>query len=529
VRRSAQRTRRVLSVLAVGVLWCAVPAGALPGTTATSSLPVPAAWGSMPQVAYTSVACAEVESCTTIGTFAGAHGVQNPASDVELDGSWSTPTTFSLPSGGEPVSFGLGFRSVSCPTQGSCVAVGTYADPVKGKGFEPMVATQTHGVWGAATDPLTLPAGDTSGELTGVWCQVAGSCVVVGLSFGNGEVFTGFMDNEVSGTWQPPSTLPVPSSTKVGRPVRAFPTALACTDANDCVVVGSFKGPSVGSSELGMVEVERNGAWTVKAYVGPTMPGFGSELYVDTVACTSLDLCVGGGTLLDKANALVPFAIVGHAGQWGPVSVLPWRYAWPESGGGAVNDVACAGATRCMAVGELQGLNFGNTSGNGGAFPVAYTYAAGHWSPPSLIEPPARPLSGGATLSAVACPSPTGCVAVGSTTPQVGSPNDLSPYAAVVAPIKAVSRPTAPIRLHVGRGRGLLQVSWSMRTAEGGAPIQRFTVVATSPGAPTLTCVSTALSCRLRGVALHHRYTISVSATNAAGRRGAAAHGSYLG
>jgi len=524
MRRSSRRTAGVVGLLALGVLWCAVPSGALPGTAASSNLPVPAAWGPKPSVSYTSVACAAVGSCTTIGLFAGAHRDQYPASDVEKAGSWSTPTTFALPSNGESVTFGLGFRSIACPAQGSCVAVGSYA--ATGKGIAPMVAVESGGAWGAATDPISLPSGTRSAILTGVWCEAVGSCIAVGSTFSGG----GFFVQDVGGSWQSPIDLPIPSNLAVAKPVTAIPRAIDCTDTTDCVVVGGFQGPSEGSSELGMVDIERSGTWTTKVYVGPVIPGYGSELSVDTVTCTSLESCVGGGTLLTKGNALVPFAIEDTSGKWGPVTVLPWRFAWPESDGGSLNDVACASASRCVAVGELQGRSYGNTSGDGGAFPVAYTYAAGHWSPPALIEPPARPSpSGGAVLSAIACPSLHGCVAVGSTTPRASPAVDQYPYAAVIAPISAASPPSAPIGLDVGKARGVFQVLWSMSMPEGGAPIIRFSVTAASPGERRLSCVSVAFSCRLNGVAPHHRYTISVTATNAVGRSGPAAHGIYLG
>ena len=108
-------------------------------------------------------------------------------------------TEIPTPSGG-----GGDFADVSCTSVGNCTTVGYDEGSI-----EPMVATETNGNWGAATD-LPSPAHDT---LTGESCSSPGNCAAVGQNPGINGVPGTPVVAETNGVWgtvrglRPPAAL----------------------------------------------------------------------------------------------------------------------------------------------------------------------------------------------------------------------------------------------------------------------------------------------------------------------------------
>jgi hypothetical protein len=506
--------------------WLAAPAAALPGTTDTLPMPVPAAWDTT-SVTYTSVACAAIGACTAIGSHDDGSSLNAPTAGAQHASAWAQPTTFSLPPGSRPSPFAnLGFSSVVCPTQGDCVAVGTFLGDSTDTNLSPMIAMEAGGVWGAATSSLPVPAGTSWAQLAGIWCASAGTCAVAGQWWQTPNGYShAFVDQEVAGSWHPSVTLPDPSRRGVTTN-NVAPASISCTQLDDCVVVGSFSGPKVSPNAYGFAEVEHAGAWTPSVVVPPGA----SQSELTSVDCPSAATCVAVGDV-HAGYLLAPFAVTDLAGAWRGGRVLPSRYAAPATVGGALLAVSCLAAQQCIAVGQLDGPNAGNTGDDTDEFPVAYTWHAGTWSAPALAAAPAsrRSASGGASLSSISCPSTTACEAVGSTTPRASSVNGVYPFSTVVWPSRPAGAPSAPQGLAVLARHRAFRVSWRGPSMLGGAPIAAFRVVAHSPGEPSVSCVTTTLQCTITGVVPTHRYLVGVTAENVGQRSGPTARRSVVG
>ncbi|HLK45514.1 MAG TPA: hypothetical protein VKT18_05975, partial [Acidimicrobiales bacterium] len=141
-------------------------------------MPFPVAWAAPtdPTLSYADLACPTASTCTAIGAYLDTHGAFLPTADTEVDGSWQAPTSVALPKGA--TSYADGLRSLSCPSAEDCVAVGTAqsASPL----IEPIVATETAGVWSDASTKVPVPKGTQLGYLWSVWCGSVGSCVAAG-------------------------------------------------------------------------------------------------------------------------------------------------------------------------------------------------------------------------------------------------------------------------------------------------------------------------------------------------------------
>ncbi len=169
--------------------------------------------------------------------------------------------------------------------------------------------------------------------------------------------------------------------------------AVACPSATTCLGVGS--GPLQGATAVASAA---DGAWTW----GPLTPSSGDTgnfFSWSGVACPSATTCLAVGT--DNTSGVVTTAtLAGSTWAWTPASEVPSD----ASGTGSLAAVACPSATTCLAVGG-DGNNLGIVD------QASLTSAGWTWSPATSLIPPS---SGTGTLSAIACPSATTCVAVGT-------------------------------------------------------------------------------------------------------------------
>jgi hypothetical protein len=119
------------------------------------------------------VACAGERSCTAVGFFTNATGI-----DVMLAEHWNgirwAQQKPQYPRGARYVQF----SGVSCPSSRSCTAVGLYNDV---QGADAILVERSHGDrWTIERTPG--PAGTISRSLSGVACSSANTCTAVGSS-----------------------------------------------------------------------------------------------------------------------------------------------------------------------------------------------------------------------------------------------------------------------------------------------------------------------------------------------------------
>ena len=170
-------------------------------------------------------------------------------------------------------------------------------------------------------------------------------------------------------------------------------SAVACPSATTCLAVGSgpFQGATAAASAV-------DGAWMW----GPLTASSGdaaSFFSWSGVACPSATTCLAVGA--DNTNGVVTTATLSAATwTWSPASEVPND----ASGTGDLAAIACPSTTTCLAVGS-DGDSLGI------AEQASLTGASWTWSPPTPLTPPS---SGAGALAAIACPSATTCLAVGT-------------------------------------------------------------------------------------------------------------------
>ena len=191
----------------------------------------------------------------------------------------------------------------------------------------------------------------------------------------------------------PTASSAAPTTSTTSAPSHPF-TDISCPAAHDCYAVGTNPWPGSGTPFVAHLT---HGVWS---FAEPPWPTVGKLGQLDAIDCYSPSVCVAvgssngahGGHQQDLALRLA------H-GRWHLTT-----FAAPAHTADILRDVSCAGEGRCVAVGERPNAHAA----------IAYSLAAGHWTPTRIPPPTGEPASTGLALSGVSCASKTHCVAVGS-------------------------------------------------------------------------------------------------------------------
>lgn len=365
------------------------------------------------------VSCVSAAFCEAVGSGSSNYGVA-----LKWDGStWASQ---GIPTG-IPV-----LNSVSCASAYSCEAVGgSYSSGVALR-------------WNSSTwTSQTVPSSTI--QLVDVSCVSATYCMAIANT--NGSNYVG-MVLLLSGTSWTNQTIPsnvvmssvscasmtlcivansapnlsniVAAHTADGgtswavgtiyQPVYSW-DSVSCLPSGTCSAAGDA---TYGFDVLGVVATSPNGeTWSVQNISGTQAIG--------TVTCSSTSDCVALG--LDDAGDLIGIYTTNGWSSWGtsaPLLSSSTTFYNPA--------VTCASSLDCIAVGELV------TSGNEYTGFVSSTTNGGQsWSTPQDI-------SGTEYLYGVACPSPSECVAVGSSYEGTGG---VAITASIVANTITWSQPSA--------------------------------------------------------------------------------------
>ena len=181
--------------------------------------------------------------CAAVGTYHDSGSNGQGLLDVLSGGSWSA-TEAPLPSDAR-ANPNAGFFSVSCPSVGSCVAVGAYKNSAGGT--EGVIDTLTGGHWSTTEAPVPSAA-DTGANaetfLKSVSCPAPGDCVADGLySIGGRSGAVGLIDTLSAGQWSD-QMAPQPSDANTHQEV--YLTDVSCPSLGPCVADGIFETSSAG-------------------------------------------------------------------------------------------------------------------------------------------------------------------------------------------------------------------------------------------------------------------------------------------
>jgi hypothetical protein len=432
------------SVVAFGAVAVA-PASAAKGVPvwlAASRLELPpgAAVETMDQAPkLNSVACTSPGNCVAVGSYNDTRHSPRGVYDsqamvvVEMRGVWGRasklmlPTGTNLPAGDQSANL----ASVACTGPGNCVAVGTYtnADDL----FRPLVATETKGVWGRASE-IAVPAdanATTAGGvgLESVTCTSQGNCVAVGAYDDNSPSQQPMVAVEAGGVWGPASRLMLPSNADTNPGDQsAVLSSVACTSPGSCVAVGSYA-DAVGSQQA-MVATETSRVWgqaselTLPAGALEASEAFGAchtetcaqYASLSSVACTTLRNCVAVGFYTDTSGSVQAMVTGETSGVWGQASKIKLPPGAKTAGGSAGENLAidlasvtCTGSGSCVAVG-------GYYAKSSGYEPMVVNETSGVWGRAGKITLPsgAQPKEQFAGLNSMTCTGSGHCVAVGT-------------------------------------------------------------------------------------------------------------------
>ena len=290
---------------AIGGLFATAsgPASATPPTSgwAATQAPLPAgpdAPAANPDVFFRVESCSAATSCAAVGDYSGGSN-GHALLDVLANGTWSA-TEAPLPANALAGNNSEAF-SVSCPTDGSCVAIGTY-DNTSG-GSDSFIDTLVGGTWTTMeapvpSDALSEASADTF--LKSIDCTSAGSCTTFGAyknAHGSGHP-VGFFDTLAAGTWTP-QVAPQPAGADAQQSV--IPASLSCPSSGPCAAVATYTNAD-SNSQAELLTRSASGAWSAQDAPLPTNTGTGANESSDLfgVSC-STGVCVAGGAYEDTA------------------------------------------------------------------------------------------------------------------------------------------------------------------------------------------------------------------------------------
>jgi ribosomal protein S27E len=274
-----------------------------------------------PNSYFYSVACPSNGNCVAVGEFNDANGNLEAFTATETNGVWGDgmPTTFAAGVQDTiPYSY---FYSVACPSDGNCVAVGQFRDA--NRNYEAFTATETNGVWGDGMR-TTFAAGvqNTSpySYFYSVACPSDGNCVAVGSFKDVNGYYEAFTATETNGVWGDGVRTTFAAGVQNTSPYSYF-YSVACPSDGNCVAVGEFYDANGNNGSF--TATETGGVWgngvptTFAAGVQNTSPND----YFSSVACPSDGNCVAVGEFYDAAGnyeaftlgVAVTFALVAQA------------------------------------------------------------------------------------------------------------------------------------------------------------------------------------------------------------------------
>ncbi|HTX00802.1 MAG TPA: hypothetical protein VMD59_18620, partial [Acidimicrobiales bacterium] len=355
--------------------------------------PLPSGASSAQSSVVTSVACPSATACLAVGYYLDSSSVERPLLLTDSSGSWSAAEA-PYPSGA-PSSSSAELEGESCPSATACVAVGYYLD--SSSHDQPLLLTGSSGSWSAALGPL--PSGASANPaaiVSDVSCASSTACVAAGTYHDSSGNTQGMLLADSSGSWSA-SEAPLPSGASSNPSF--VTTQLACASSSSCALAGSY---ASASGAQGLLLADSSGSWSAASAPEPSGAAPSPSGALKAVACSGATSCVAVGDYQDSAGNMQGLLASESAGSWSATEapVPSGAAADPEV---VLTMLACPATTSCVALGTYQ------TSG-GSTLGVILTDSSGSWTAVTAPSP-----SGAASLEpiALACASATRCVAVG--------------------------------------------------------------------------------------------------------------------
>jgi hypothetical protein len=350
--------------------------------------------GLTPGATYTFTITATTDGGTSIPSA--------PSNPVVIDnvpgsGTWKA-TEAPLPANAATNPRGA-LSSVACPSATSCVAAGGYVGPAGSSGLL---------VTGSGTSWAATGVGNANYTLHSVACSSTAACVAAG----NSSVDTSNPGLLVTGSGTSWTTTYVTEPPGGGG--NGHLGSVACASTTSCAAVGSYNDSLRG--EQGWLVTGSGTSWTSAETPVPVNPGNDPGAELDSVTCPSTAGCVASGEYFFPATSAIaevgPLLVTGSGTSWTPTPRDPFTPGFIN-----LDSVTCPSTTSCVTVGDWTDLT--------NYEPLLLTGSGTSWGQVQVPLPANAATNPNASLSSVACPSTTSCVAIGNYTDSSGNSQGL--------------------------------------------------------------------------------------------------------
>jgi hypothetical protein len=389
-----KRTIAVSGLIALSaLLGCAGSlAAASPATaaTATAATAASAAKAPPPATELYGVSCPAAKHCVAVGFNQNA---ELSGGGAVID-SWNGKGWSSVAPKAPKGALSSELLGVSCRSAAACVAVGLYLN--HSGNAVPLAETWTGRSWTPGAPALVK--GAVGGQLDGVSCASAKSCVAVG-SYYTDSGGAALAESWNGKTWTA-SRPAEPTGSVTGELEK-----VSCPASAYCVAVGTA---ASNTSSEALADRWNGKSWTRLPVTPPASQKFDASL--TGVSCPSVKSCVAVGYGTGTSGR--PGGLTSFAEFWNDKTWAAGKISWPK---GTSNDyltgVSCPAAKSCLAVGQVNlTVNDGGHTGKA----AATRWNGKTWSATTVPAPG----KGRASLfTEVSCPSTADCVAVGQAGP----------------------------------------------------------------------------------------------------------------
>jgi hypothetical protein len=360
---------------------------------------------------------------------AGYHPAAHPVAEVDAAAGWDLGACLACFWSDSPahVTIGSGTfftRTIASydtpppppPAGPPVITTTTLPAAIAGESYTTQLATADHrgGTWKITAGKLPLGLALSGYTISGVPVTAATSTFTVAFTDSHGHTVTATVAITVIATrpsaWTAVQS-PLPANAAVPYPAPQ-PTALTCRPATTCVAAGDYIDAS--GNYQGLMLTRSGSTWTVAEAPLPANSTGGSGAMVRAVTCASATWCVAVGDYSDSTRHRQGLLIMGSGSTWRTAEAPLPANAHPDV---YLTSVACASATKCFAAGTYDDID---RSPHG----LMLTWSGSTWKAATAPLPANGAVLGG--LSALACPSVSACLAVGSYTDKSQVPHGLA-------------------------------------------------------------------------------------------------------
>jgi len=313
------------------------------GSWTSTQLPLPSnAETPNPTSVLTKVECPNANSCVAVGSYFDNNGIDQGLLESLSSGVW-TATEAYVPA--YPAQTNL--TDLSCPSAGSCVAIGIGSDWGADDTGVGVSETLSGGTW--TFQPLGFYPNAIS-------CETVTSCVAEGDTFDSNQARTDWLETLSGGNWTE-YAIPEPTDIAAYPPASIEPEALACSDSGTCVA--AFRARNQSGSVLGSFVISRvGGIWSASDI--PLSAGTSNPTPFFDATCSPGGVCAFPEVLTSNNNGTEEGGVIVFAkGVWTAQQIAP-----PSGASGLAlypTSVVCWDSGSCIAVGTYNN-NLGTTA-----------------------------------------------------------------------------------------------------------------------------------------------------------------------